>query len=59
MEEKLQKLMQLEKERNSLLAEISASLRVIANKENQSEVVSKVEDAKNHRENTGKSAFGT
>ena len=47
----LKELIELEKERNSLLAEISASLRVIANKENQSE------DTEKHMENVGKSAF--
>lgn len=60
MERLLKELIQTEKKRNSLLADISESLKIIASKESSTqELFSQINtDAKQHQKNNDKSAFG-
>lgn len=60
MERILKELIQTEKKRNSLLADISESLKIIASKESSTqELFSQINiDAKQHQKNNDKSAFG-
>lgn len=58
MERLIKEIIQIEKKRNSLLAEISKSLEKIANKENDSEMFDEMmSEAKQYSDEIGKSAF--
>lgn len=54
-----EKRLALDKERNSLLASIDESLKIIANKENSSKELYEqtLKDAQQHANDVGKSAF--
>lgn len=58
MERLIKELVQIEKKRNSLLAEISNSLKEIANRENGFEMFNEImSEAKQYSDEIGKSAF--
>ena len=58
MEGLIKELIQIEKKRNSLLAEISKSLEKIANRENDSEMFDEMmSEEKQYSDEIGKSAF--